>query len=158
MEDDEVMSSNESEPEAPLSRDEELVEAAEESEYFALEDLEDDEEEFIDGVTIGQLKEWKAKYGRLYTATVFADMTVIFRPINRMEYTQHVKRMEDLNNRANLSPAMASLRHEESLASIAMLHPVYDVQDPQNLAGLPSLIAQNILEGSGFSALAVREL
>lgn len=158
VETDETVNEEELPEDDEVVQESDSIEAEEEADYVTLEDMTNDEEEFVPGVTIGQLKAWKEQYGRLYTATIFADLTVIFRPISRMEYSRHVKNMEELNNKVNLSPAQASLRHEESLTQIALLFPKYNPQDPKSLAGIPSLIAQNIMEGSGFNALAVREL
>jgi hypothetical protein len=58
-----------------------------------------------------------------------------------------------------LSSAEANLWNEEAIAEICCLYPAYDRQSiTADLAGLPSLIAQEVLEASGFVALEVRQL
>jgi hypothetical protein len=129
-------------------------------EPLRLEDIEDDNEElFPGGPSIGQSKAWKKEFGKLYVTSIDADTHIVWRPINRFEYKNHVRRMEQLNAQGNLSQAMISMKNEESLAAIAMLFPAFDPANPDaGLAGIPSLIAQEIMDASGFVAMSVKEL
>jgi hypothetical protein len=67
--------------------------------------------------------------------------------------------MEQLIQAGQLSQAEANLWNEEAIAEICILYPVYDKQALiSEMAGLPSLISQEVLEASGFIALEVRQL
>lgn len=119
----------------------------------------DDEELWPGGPTVGQAKVWQEEYGKIYMTTIGTDEHYIWRPISRFEYKNHIKRMEQVNAQGNLSQAMATMKSEESLAAIGMIYPMFNPQNPDaGLAGVPSLIASQIMDASGFVAMAVREL
>jgi hypothetical protein len=49
--------------------------------------------------------------------------------------------------------------NEESIAELCILYPTLNKADMTGvMAGIPSLIAQEVLEASGFVALEVRQL
>jgi hypothetical protein len=67
--------------------------------------------------------------------------------------------MEQLVQSGQLSSAEANLWNEEAIAELCILFPSYDRSAmTREMAGLPSLISQEVLEASGFVALEVRQL
>jgi hypothetical protein len=67
--------------------------------------------------------------------------------------------MEQLVQSGQLSTAEANLWNEEAIAELCILFPSYDIAAmTREMAGLPSLISQEVLEASGFVALEVRQL
>jgi hypothetical protein len=126
---------------------------------MTVEDLEDDEEIWNGGPTAGQIKQWKAMFGDVYVTSITFDKHIVWRTLNRNEYKQLVKKMEQLVQAGQLSTAEANLWNEESITEICILFPSYDkVALASDMAGLPSLLSQEILEASGFVALEVRQL
>ena len=58
-----------------------------------------------------------------------------------------------------LSSAEANMWNEETVSEMCILYPKYNTAALKSeMAGLPSLIAQEVLEASGFVALEVRQL
>ena len=130
-----------------------------EADYKDIEDVPDDEPIWDGGPTAGIVKEWKRQYGDIYVTSVTYDKHVVWRVLNRAEYKQIVKKMEQLVQAGQLSTAEANLWNEETIAELCMLFPKYDKTNAVGMmAGLPSLIAQEVLEASGFVALEVRQL
>jgi len=124
-----------------------------------IEDLDDSEELWDGGPNAGMVKEWKEQYGEIYVTSVSYDHHIIWRVLNRMEYKQIVKKMEQLVESGKLSSAEANMWNEEVVAKTCILYPTIENGDVSNLmAGVPSLIAQEVLEASGFVALEVRQL
>ena len=67
--------------------------------------------------------------------------------------------MEQLVQAGQLSTAEANLWNEEAITEVCILFPSYDkVSLSSEMAGLPSLLSQEVLEASGFVALEVRQL
>jgi len=131
----------------------------EEDEPTSVEDLDDNEYVWPDGPTAGQIKIWKKEYGEVYVTSISFDKHIAWRPLNRIEYKQLVKKMEQLVQSGQLSSAEANLWNEEAIAELCILFPQYDgASMVKDMAGLPSLIAQEVLEASGFVALEVRQL
>lgn len=128
-------------------------------EYSDIEDVPDDEPIWENGPKAGLVKEWKKQYGDIYVTSITYDKHVIWRVLNRAEYKQIVKKMEQLVQAGQLSTAEANLWNEETIAELCMLYPKFDKNNSVGfMAGLPSLIAQEVLEASGFVALEVRQL
>lgn len=128
-------------------------------ESIAVEDLDDNEEIWDGGPTAGQIKQWKNAFGDVYVTSVTFDKHIVWRTLNRNEYKQLVKKMEQLIQAGQLSTAEANLWNEESITEICILYPSYDKMAlSADMAGLPSLLSQEILEASGFVALEVRQL
>lgn len=124
-----------------------------------VEDLPDEELIWPDGPTAGQIKMWKKEFGDVYVTSITFDKHVAWRTLSRLEYKGLVRKMEQLMEAGQLSSAEANLWNEEAIAEICVLFPQYDRQSiTADLAGLPSLIAQEVLEASGFVALEVRQL
>jgi len=130
-----------------------------EEDFQSIDDLPDDQEIWTDGPSAGQVKEWKKIYGDVYVTSITYDKHVAWRCLNRAEYKQIVKKMEQLVQGGQLTTAEANLWNEETIAETCMLFPVFDKNKAVGfMAGVPSLIAQEVLEASGFVALEVRQL
>lgn len=124
-----------------------------------LADYPDDEEIWDGGPTVGQAKEWKEAYGRIVVGTLDNGDRYMIRPLNRTEYKNHIIAQERTRNDSNLQSA-ETLATEESIALIGILWPQMDERQIRTfgLAGLPTLISQQILEISGFVAAQTVEL
>lgn len=130
-----------------------------EQEPTSVEDLADEEEIWADGPTAGHIKMWKQQYGEVYVTSITYDKHIAWRPLSRIEYKHLVKKMEQLVQSGQLSSSEANLWNEEAIAELCILFPSYDAASmTKEMAGLPSLIAQEVLEASGFVALEVRQL
>jgi hypothetical protein len=128
-------------------------------ETTTLEELDNDQVIFDDGPTAGQIKAWKKQYGEVYVTSISFDKHVVWRVLSRIEYKQLVKKMEQLVQAGQLSSAEANMWNEEAISEMCILFPSYDKKALTNeMAGLPSLISQEVLEASGFVALGVRHL
>jgi hypothetical protein len=139
----------------------ETMQEAEADEEIALgvEDLPDDELIWPGGPTAGQIKLWKQEYGDVYVTSITYDKHIAWRTLNRLEYKNLVKKMEQLVQAGQLTQSEANLWNEEAITEICILYPAYDKQSlVSEMAGLPSLISQEVLEASGFLALEVRQL
>lgn len=161
---DEVTLSMSDDPDAEDIRD---IEAAEELEEYlsddaegtSVDDLDDSTEIWEGGPTAGLIKEWKKEFGDIYVTSVTFDKHVVWRVLSRLEYKQIVKKMEQLIQAGTLSSAEANMWNEEAIAELCILYPKLDKKNLSGtMAGLPSLIAQEVLEASGFVALEVRQL
>jgi len=131
----------------------------EQKQYTDIEQVPDEEEIWKDGPKAGIVKEWKKQYGDIYVTSITYDKHVVWRVLNRAEYKQIVKKMEQLVQSGQLSTAEANLWNEETIAELCMLYPRFDKTNAVGfMAGLPSLISQEVLEASGFVALEVRQL
>lgn len=130
-----------------------------EEDYKAVEDLDDEEEIWEGGPTAGMIKQWKEQYGEVYVTSISYDKHIVWRVLNRIEYKQIVKKMEQLVQAGQMSQAEANMWNEETISEMCMLFPQYNRQTAAGvMAGLPSLISQEVLEASGFVALEVRQL
>ena len=124
-----------------------------------VEDLPDDEEIWDGGPTAGLIKIWKAKHGEVFVTSISFDKHIVWRTLSRLEYKQLVKKMEQLIQSGQLSSAEANMWNEEAITELCILYPSFDQNSlVKEMAGLPSLIAQEVLEASGFVALEVRQL
>lgn len=128
-------------------------------EYKSVEDLDDSEQIWDGGPTAGQIKQWKEQYGEVYVTSITYDKHIVWRVLNRVEYKHIVKKMEQLMQSGQLSSAEANMWNEETISEMCILFPAYDRKQATGMmAGVPSLIAQEVLEASGFVALEVRQL
>lgn len=143
-----------------IDDDEDIIDEDSIETYDSIEDVEDDEEELWPGSpTVGQLKAWKKEYGKIFVSSIDEDTHIVWRPINRIEYKSHIARMEQMNANGQLSQAAATMRHEEAIAALTILYPAIDPTNAgSQLAGIASLITQQVMDASGFVAMAVREL
>jgi hypothetical protein len=139
--------------------EDEPYEGIDPSEATSVEQLADDQIIFDNGPTAGQIKAWKKTYGEVYVTSISFDKHIVWRVLNRLEYKQLVKKMEQLVAAGQLSNAEANMWNEEAIAEMCILFPSYDKNAlTGEMAGLPSLISQEVLEASGFVALEVRQL
>lgn len=130
-----------------------------EEEINRVEDLPDEEEIWVDGPTAGMVKKWKEHFGEVYVTSISYDKHIAWRVLTRLEYKNIVKKMEQLIQAGQLSSAEANMWNEEAIAEMCILFPEYQRIDMNGvMAGVPSLIAQEVLEASGFVALEVRQL
>lgn len=129
------------------------------SEATTVEQLDDDQIIFENGPTAGQIKSWKKTHGEVYVTSISFDKHIVWRVLTRLEYKQLVKKMEQLVAAGQLSNAEANMWNEEAISELCILFPSYDKNSlTSEMAGLPSLISQEVLEASGFVALEVRQL
>jgi hypothetical protein len=125
----------------------------------SVEDLPDEELIWPGGPNAGQIKLWKKEYGDVYVTSITYEKHIAWRTLNRLEYKNLMKKMGQLVQAGQLTESEASLWNEEAIAEICILYPAFDKQSlVSEMAGLPSLIAQEVLEASGFQALEVRQL
>ena len=125
----------------------------------SVEDLDDAQEIWEGGPTAGEIKRWKEVYGDIYVTSLSFDKHIVWRVLSRLEYKNLVKKMEQLVQAGQLSSAEANMWNEEAIAEMCMLYPEYDKNNTAGvMAGVPSLISQEVLEASGFVALEVRQL
>ena len=95
----------------------------------------------------------------VYVTSLSFDKHIVWRTLSRYEYKQLVKKMEQLVQAGQLTSAEANMWNEEAIAEMCILYPGFEKQDiNREMAGMPSLIAQEVLEASGFVALEVRQL
>lgn len=128
-------------------------------ESTSIEDLEDSQEIWDGGPNAGMIKEWKKIHGEVYVTSLSFDKHIVWRVLSRLEYKTLVKKMEQLVQAGQLSSAEANMWNEEAIAEICTLYPAYDKNNTAGImAGVPSLISQEVLEASGFVALEVRQL
>jgi hypothetical protein len=126
---------------------------------IAIEDLDDEEQIWEGGPTAAMIKQWKSQYGEVYVTSISFDKHIVWRVLNRLEYKQIVKKMENMIQTGELSSAEANMWNEETVSEMCILYPKYNTAALKSeMAGLPSLIAQEVLEASGFVALEVRQL
>ena len=124
-----------------------------------VEELADDQVIFDNGPNAGQIKAWKKQYGEVYVTSISFDKHIVWRVLSRIEYKQLVKKMETLMQAGQLSNAEANMWNEEAISELCILFQSYDKHAlTGDMAGLPSLISQEVLEASGFVALEVRQL
>lgn len=125
----------------------------------SVEQLADDVIIFENGPTAGQIKAWKKEFGEVYVTSISFDKHIVWRVLSRIEYKQLVKKMEQMMQAGQMSSSEANMWNEEAISELCILFPSYDKRAlTEEMAGLPSLIAQEVLEASGFVALEVRQL
>ena len=137
----------------------EMDEPVQQEESVGIEDIPDDELVWPNGPTAGQIKAWKKEHGDVYVTSISYDKHIAWRTLTRLEYKNLFKKMEQLMQAGQLTQSEANLWNEEAIAEVCILYPSYDKQSLiSEMAGLPSLISQEVLEASGFLALEVRQL
>jgi len=137
----------------------EVVDEPQDEKNVTVEELADEESIWPNGPTAGLIKAWKKEYGDVYVTSISYDKHIAWRTLNRLEYKNLFKKMEQLVQAGQLTQSEANLWNEEAISETCILYPQYDKQSLVNeMAGLPSLISQEVLEASGFLALEVRQL
>ena len=107
-----------------------------------VEEFNPDAEIFEGGPTQGQIEEWKQRFGEVYSTPFEVDI-YIWRPLSRLEYKEILK--------AKNADAMYK---EERICEKCVLWPEnYGHQEmTHGKAGTPSLLAEHIMDKSGFLA------
>lgn len=124
-----------------------------------VEDLDPDTEIWPGGPTAAHIIKWKKQYGDVFVSSFTPDMHVVWRTLNRFEYRNHMKRIEQMGRSGQMAESEAALINEEALCEVCVLYPNLNSETLMGeMAGLPSALAQDILEASGFVALEVRKL
>lgn len=135
----------------------------EEGEIDPYEGMDDDEKLWDDGPTLGQLKEWKQKYGENNILVAIIDASIdeycIFRPLNRHEYKRIVSKVQDMLESGEISELEVASNNEEMIAEVCVIYPEYRRHDLVGTkAGFPKMIANEIMEHSGFGQATIRRL
>ncbi len=139
--------------------DETETELEAESQDTSLEDLEPEQPLWANGPSAAQAITWKEQYGDVYVTSVTTDYHVAWRTINRAEFKTVVKQIEQLVASGNVSQAEAEMINEELVCQICALYPSFTQKEfAGNLAGLPSILSQQILSASGFTSIDVVQL
>jgi hypothetical protein len=113
------------------------------------------------GPTYAMLHAWKEQYGpdSIYVTSITEKQHVVWRTLTRFEYRRLVKNMEQAVATGTLSQAEANMNNEEQIVEICALWPKYSRQQlAGQLAGLPSIISQEVMEASAFMSLDVKQL
>lgn len=127
--------------------------------FITPEDLPEDTVLFEGGPTMGQIVEWKKEYGGVYVTEISFDKYVVWRNINRREYKHLVRTINDMMESGKYSEVEINMYNEEATCDIGILAPKYSAEEFETeLAGLPSIISQQILQESGFTPKDTRQL
>lgn len=98
---------------------------------------------FPGGPTRQQLEDWKAEYNDKIYMSEFEDKAFIWRPLTRFEYKSILK----------LQNADALFREERICETCVLWPEDYKYDDmADGEAGIPSLLAEQIMDASGFTA------
>lgn len=140
--------------------DEVVVEEVNDDGEVAELPIDPNEELWPDGPTMGQIDKWKEEFGEdsVYVTSLTPTQHVVWRTLSRPEYRESIKGVERAVAEGRVTQAEASLDNEEEITELCSLFPKYVRGEKNTLAGLPSLISQQVTEASGFSALEVRLL
>jgi hypothetical protein len=105
-------------------------------------DNDGDEVLFPDGPKMNLVEEWKSKYGAVYL-TEFDEEVFLWRTLTRKEYKDIMKVMQ-----------ADTYYKEERICDKCILYPEgYDfLKMTHGKAGIPSLLAEQIMDKSGFTA------
>lgn len=135
------------------------AEEEDESSIINVEDLDPDLEIWNGGPKAKDIVEWKKKYGDVYVTSITFDKHVVWKTLNRQEYKMIVRQIEQVVSSGKMSQTEANMLNEELVCQFCTLYPQFSNEDFSNeIAGLPSILAQQILESSGFTTIDVRQL
>lgn len=128
-------------------------------ETLSVDDMGDDEELFPNGPVGREVKAWKKQFGEIYVTSFDEDLHVIWRTMNRFEYRRIVKNLEQAVASGAVSQAEANLNNEETICEMCVLWPkMLRTETAAHLAGMATVIAQEVMEASAFVPLEVRKL
>lgn len=128
-----------------------------EDEIKALSDVPPDTEIWTGGPTAGKMLEWKEQYKNVYVTSISFDEHIAWRPLKRSEYALISRQVEAAAT--ELLESEVAMFNEELICRTCVLSPDYSKTDfDEVLAGIPTLVSQQILERSGFSAVGLREM
>lgn len=105
------------------------------------EEIDGEEELLPNGPTHDQVEEWKGRYGKVFL-TQIGGQPYVYRPIRRNEYKTIMK----IQNTDRYYT-------EEKICATCVIFPAnyQQVAMSQGLAGVPTVMAEMILEQSGFN-------
>lgn len=124
-----------------------------------LEDLDPKTPLFDGGPLVGQVVEWKKQHGAVYVTSFDFDQHYVWRPITRFEYRRLVKLLEQTVASGSITQAEANMNNEEAICELCILWP--KIARPEmagEMAGVASIISQEVMEASAFVAVEVRQL
>lgn len=130
-----------------------------EPEPTSLEDLDPNTPLFEGGPLVGQVLLWKKEYGAVYVTSFDFDQHYVWRPISRFEYRRLVKQLEQAVASGAVSQAEANMNNEEAITELCVLFPqISRANMAGEMAGVASIISQEVMEASAFVAVEVRQL
>ena len=110
------------------------------------------------GPTSAQVAEWKSQYGEVWITKINEDEQYVWRTLNRFEWKKLQKALESLAGGGG-NNAEAQLSYEELVCEAVVLEPKLNKAELQTKkAGIASLIAQQVLDASGFVSMDVQRL
>lgn len=124
----------------------------------SLEDLDPESELWEGSPKVKQFIKWKEEYPKgVYLTSIDFDDHVVWRPMKRSEYGRISTEIE--NQLGEMSETEITMLNEEMICRTCVLFPDMEKTDFDDmLAGVPTLVSQQILERSGFTSIATREL
>lgn len=135
------------------------------------EPVETNEEAFVEpkpedelwegGPTFATINGWKQQFGdgNIYVTSVNPTKHIVWRTISRFEYKGIVKQLEESVSNGLMTQAEANMNNEELITQTCILYPkVSNDELMKDLAGVASILSQEILEASAFIALDIRRL
>lgn len=159
----EVLKDEETEAEVDEPTEEEevevdsLFEEEEDGEWDSLT-ADPDLEIWEGGPTVAQVNEWKEGHGDVYVTALTETKFVAWRTLTRMEFKALNMQMEQAVSSGNKSQAQANLDNEDAITELCVLFPKYNRNDPNEMAGVATSVANLVMEASAFAPLEVRQL
>jgi hypothetical protein len=124
---------------------------------ISLADADPDTEVWTGGPKAKEMLEWMEQHGHIYVTSISFDEHIAWRPLKRSEYAQISNRIE--TESLEMGELELQMLNEEMVCRICVVYPDYSNVDFDNiLAGIPTLLSQQILERSGFTAIGLREM
>lgn len=150
------------EPEVELTVDtedetEEEYEREEVDAPTSLEEMDPESELWPDGPQVGLVLQWKDEHEGVYVTSLTLDKHVVWRTMTRPEYREMIHTIEDVSQKNNMSPAEVTLFQEEYIADLCVLFSG-GPSPAEDIAGLATIISQEVMDASGFVALEIRQL
>ena len=94
------------------------------------------------------IPEWKAKYGNIFKNTVNENEFVIWRVVKRKEYKELLDSQEQID----------LLDRQEAISKLAILYPENVDEFIESMAGLATVLSEEILRLSGFEISETQSL
>ena len=109
-------------------------------------------------ISQAQIDEWKAQFGHVYK-TAMGNDPIIYRPIMRSEYKKLIAEteipIEDEQNEEARAERLS--KRQEGVCMTAVLYPETIAGMLERFAGLAVRLSDEIMDHSGFNALAASE-
>ena len=124
---------------------------------LALSEVDPETEVWTGGPTAGKVLEWMEEHKHVYVTSISFEDHIAWRPLKRSEYAKISGRIEiEAEDKGEIELQMLN---EELVCRTCVLFPDYSKIDFDDLlAGVPTLVSQQILERSGFTAISLREM